>query len=151
MLWSQTVSPHGDRAVDAGCLSNLKQISTGIALYSADVDDRLPLRDQWMDDLRPYVKSEALYVCPIVKEEKRQGYGYSFYSAMEARVVSRIKHPGEVPLLYDSVNFSRNASDLLTSFPSPGRHKGLNTIAFVDTHAKRVKTSSEEYLNSNER
>jgi prepilin-type processing-associated H-X9-DG protein len=129
---------HGERAVDAGCLSNLKQVALGAALYCAESDDRLPLRDRWMDDLGPYVKDKTLYVCPIVRKEEREGYGYSYNSYLHGRAASKVNDAAKVPILYDSINYARNASDPLNSFPKPGRHKGRNTVAFVDTHAKRV-------------
>lgn len=42
-------------------------------------------------------------------------------------------------MIYDSINYGRNASDPKTSLPKPGRHKGVNVIAFADGHARAVK------------
>lgn len=72
-------------AKSATCLSNLKQLGTGEALYSADYDDmwipsykywdtreqrtalgKPPSRIYWWDDLeQPYLKSYELTICPV--------------------------------------------------------------------------------------
>ena len=42
------------------------------------------------------------------------------------------------PMIYDSINYARNASDPLLSLPNPGRHEGYNVIGYADGHAKHV-------------
>jgi prepilin-type N-terminal cleavage/methylation domain-containing protein/prepilin-type processing-associated H-X9-DG protein len=69
-----------DKARSASCLSNLKQIGTGIMMYAQDYDEKMPfnyqyhwdaagnqipnLLDWWQDLCRPYVKNETVYSCP---------------------------------------------------------------------------------------
>lgn len=65
-----------DRARQGVCVSNLKQIATGMQLYSADYDHLFPLvlgwdggdkpafPNTWMGSLQPYVKSACVFIDP---------------------------------------------------------------------------------------
>jgi prepilin-type N-terminal cleavage/methylation domain-containing protein len=56
----------------ATCQSNLKQIQLAFMLYAGEWDDTLPItadfcsgkQPQMKDILRPYLKSDAIFVCP---------------------------------------------------------------------------------------
>ena len=126
--------PSGYPTVKAAvCLSNVKQSALGLLQYTADADDRFPPRDHWMDATLPYVKSEDVWHCPSVP---KGAYGYAFNAALSR--AKPPKDPAKTPLVYDSVSPIRNASDLVTSLPKPGRHGGKNSVAHADGHAKRV-------------
>jgi prepilin-type N-terminal cleavage/methylation domain-containing protein/prepilin-type processing-associated H-X9-DG protein len=63
-----------EKARQATCISNLKQLGLGINMYAQDYDEILPYgynysADRtvlwwWQDNIRPYVKNEAIYTCP---------------------------------------------------------------------------------------
>jgi len=63
-----------EKARQASCISNLKQLGLGITMYAQDYDECLPYGYNyaadgktwwwWQDSIRPYVKSEAVYTCP---------------------------------------------------------------------------------------
>jgi prepilin-type N-terminal cleavage/methylation domain-containing protein/prepilin-type processing-associated H-X9-DG protein len=70
-----------EKARSASCLSNLKQIGTGVMMYAQDYDEKMPFNyqyhwsapgvetnprqlDWWQDLCRPYVKNETVYSCP---------------------------------------------------------------------------------------
>jgi len=63
-----------DKARQATCLSNLKQLGLGVLMYAQDYDEILPYGYNysadgttlwwWQDSIRPYVKNEAIYTCP---------------------------------------------------------------------------------------
>ena len=130
----------GIRAPDSTCLWNVKQSSLGLVMYAADENDRLPLRDRWMDATLPYVKQEGIWHCPLVPKGV---YGYAYNGVLSGTKQTLFDAPGSVPMVYDSVNPIRNASDLCASLPLPGRHGrkeggGSNTVGFVDGHAKSV-------------
>lgn len=130
----------GIRAPTSICLSNVKQSSLGLVMYAADENDRLPLRDRWMDATLPYVKQETIWHCPLVPKGV---YGYAYNGALSGVKQMTFDAGGSVPMVYDSVNPIRNASDPLASLPLPGRHGrkeggGSNTVGFVDGHAKSV-------------
>ncbi len=124
------------------CLSNVKQISTALIIYASDVNDRFPPRDTWMDASYPYTKTETIWHCPSVPKNV---YGYAFNGALSRASQVKLLDPAGTPLVYDSVNPIRNASDLCASLPLPGRHRarndrgpGRNNVAYADGHAKGV-------------
>lgn len=124
------------------CLSNVKQSSLGLIMYADDENDRFPLRDLWMDATLPYVKREEIWHCPSVPKGV---YGYAFNGALTRIKVTKLDEPGAIPMIYDSVNPLRNASDLCASLPLPGRHgkndggeAGRNMVGFADGHAKAI-------------
>ena len=64
-----------ENARRASCISNLKQIGTGILMYIQDFDDRLPARimgkdsgqgetNSWRRILQPYLASTQVLACP---------------------------------------------------------------------------------------
>jgi prepilin-type N-terminal cleavage/methylation domain-containing protein/prepilin-type processing-associated H-X9-DG protein len=64
-----------ENARRASCQSNLKQIGLGIAQYTQDYDEKMPLSNystsnndptgpKYMDLVQPYIKSTQIFVCP---------------------------------------------------------------------------------------
>jgi prepilin-type N-terminal cleavage/methylation domain-containing protein/prepilin-type processing-associated H-X9-DG protein len=64
-----------EKARAASCLSNIKQLGLGIAMYTQDNDEFMPYNYEytwpgqkelyyWQDLCRPYVKNESVYTCP---------------------------------------------------------------------------------------
>src|SRR5436309_4989834 len=64
-----------EKARQASCLSNTKQLGTGIMMYTQDYDEympygymyNLPQQSQlwyWQDLVQPYIKNYGVYVCP---------------------------------------------------------------------------------------
>ncbi len=68
-----------EKARQAGCLSNIKQLGLAVTMYAQDYDESLPMwhwlrRDQpqpmiWYHALKPYVKNRAVYICPSDKRK----------------------------------------------------------------------------------
>lgn len=113
------------------CLSMVKQASLALILYQNDADDRFPRRDFWIDAAYPYARSWALFHCPTAAGS----WGYAFNGALD-----RARTPGRaeaVPMVYDSVNPAKNASDLVASLPAVPRHV-RNSVDYADGHAKSV-------------
>lgn len=70
-----------ENARRSSCSSNLKQIGLGMMQYTQDYDERLPLNDNgpqwangqamcWIDMIRPYIKSDQVYICPSADAAK---------------------------------------------------------------------------------
>jgi prepilin-type N-terminal cleavage/methylation domain-containing protein/prepilin-type processing-associated H-X9-DG protein len=62
-----------EKAKQASCLSNLKQLSLAVLMYCGDYDDVFPKAGDWgvsqneyhlWDMLAPYVKNDAIWACP---------------------------------------------------------------------------------------
>lgn len=102
-------------------------------MYATDYDDRMPPRDHWLDLVTSRPEFHEMDHCPLVSGPGLVGY------AMNAGVkTANDPSPESTPLVYDSVNLARNAADLVTSLPLPGRHGGVNVIGYLDGHAKGV-------------
>jgi prepilin-type N-terminal cleavage/methylation domain-containing protein/prepilin-type processing-associated H-X9-DG protein len=76
-----------EKARQSMCVSNMKQIGTGLMMYQQDYDETYPFGYQyfgtydaqgnctatnqllvwWQDLLRPYVRNEAVYTCPSAR------------------------------------------------------------------------------------
>jgi prepilin-type N-terminal cleavage/methylation domain-containing protein/prepilin-type processing-associated H-X9-DG protein len=66
-----------EKARQAACLSNTKQMSLGIMQYVNDYDETLPvqgdnaqLRGRWFFQIYPYVKNLDVFTCPNVPENR---------------------------------------------------------------------------------
>jgi prepilin-type N-terminal cleavage/methylation domain-containing protein len=90
-----------EKARQASCLSNVKQLSMGIMMYIQDNDEYMPYGyaytwpgqthlTYWHDHIRPYIKAEKLYQCP---------------SAASHTVVTGARRPPDAvnPLLLDYI------------------------------------------------
>lgn len=105
-------------------------------MYLADYDQRLPSRDAWMDSLDPYLSGSSQFRDPEITGE--QQFGYAFDSRLSTKNEALIADPSKQALAYDSINLGRNASDPFVSLPIPGRHKGVNSVVYMDGRAKRA-------------
>jgi prepilin-type processing-associated H-X9-DG protein len=122
---------HGTPANRVRCISNIKQLTLGTFMYAGDFDGKLPARDAWMDLSEPFLKSPEVEHCSLVADPNLYGYSRNAALLRDDEPQAETK-----PLIYDSVNLARNASDLVNSLPAEGRHQGYNNIAYLDGHAK---------------
>jgi prepilin-type N-terminal cleavage/methylation domain-containing protein/prepilin-type processing-associated H-X9-DG protein len=59
-----------EKARQTQCVSNIKQLGTGIAMYVQDYDELMPLflipspRSTWGGQIQPYIKNWEMYRCP---------------------------------------------------------------------------------------
>src|SRR5690349_1645535 len=69
-----------------GVVSNLKQVGLALVMYAGDYDERLPLKDTWMDATFPYCKSWSTYVDPAFAESPPSRpigrYGFAFFGPL---------------------------------------------------------------------
>ena len=112
-------------------VENAKRLAYGLIQYQSDHDDRYPDRDGWRDSIEPYVLSKTVMADHSVP---KGASGYAFNGSLSRAKMP--KAPAEVPMVYDSVNPIRNASDLVTSLPNPGRHGGRDYMGYADGHVK---------------
>ena len=87
------------KARQAACISNQKQILLAFKMYCEDFDEMLPLgeyvpvngenglflqgRQQWYDEVFPYVRNSELYRCPEIRR-LQPGYGMNTVASGEA-------------------------------------------------------------------
>jgi prepilin-type processing-associated H-X9-DG protein len=118
------------------CQSNLKQLATGFSMYQQDYDGRFPPCAVWSGILQPYTKDEALLRCP--KDPKR--WSYALNSNLDRALMSDIRNPERVALLFDSALHTPSACGLAKDADF-NRHNGGANWAFVDGHVRWLATA----------
>jgi prepilin-type processing-associated H-X9-DG protein len=136
------VSSRRPRPADRACFVQLKQLAVGTIMYVDDNVDRFPLADRWMDDLSPYIKDASMYRCPLV--EPKAGHGYAMNRFLAGVESKKLAKPAEMHLVYDSKGLEKNLTEYLPMMPIPGRHRGVNNVAFADGHAKAFSAKLED-------
>ncbi len=127
------------------CQSNLKQIGLGMSQYARDYDEQFPRAENWMEELRPYVRgfgpnheSDAVvgarYLCPTTN-----GY-YALNVYYDRLSMIQDKSPTSSPLVFDFVNGRLNQSDDGRNWPISPIHTTLqttgNNVLFGDGHVE---------------
>jgi prepilin-type processing-associated H-X9-DG protein len=141
ILWPSWSTSGRPTAKQMACLSNLKQLGLSAMMYQSDYGDRLFDRDRWMDLSAPYQKNDTLNHCPNLPKDHPEQYGYAFNSWLALRVNSDLKASEKIPMIYDSINLARSASDPFTSLPEWTVHDedDRRNVAFADCHARFVR------------
>lgn len=132
-LFFENQRPHGGLRTES-CLSNIKQISLSLLLYTADYDDKLPPFDNWND----FAGERRALFCPSA--ENRDLPSYALNSKLGGVSLNDIKTPDKFELLFDSVP-GKNRVGGLELLPSKPRHKGGDDIGYVDGHVKWCRRS----------
>jgi len=140
------------KARQTSCLSNLKQLGLGYAMYSQDYDERFPSAYAgpagWIGaidpvtyqvdikggGLYPYVKNEGIFVCPSGRSTINVSYEQN--ALLNGSPLSWLQVPADTIL-------SQEAQDLIT-YTGAGdintlnatKHVGGSQFLFGDGHAK---------------
>jgi hypothetical protein len=105
------------------CLSNAKQLSTGMIMYTQDYDMIMPptrSQPKFQNVVMPYIKNKSIFLCPASKTP------FVINPAISGKNMKTVKSPASTWMLHD-----------------PKAHAdGMWSIAFVDGHAKRAKTAT---------
>ncbi len=100
------------------CYDNMRELTLAFLEYQLDHEGRLPRKDNWVDEIYPYVGDWQVFKCPAVRSEGRCSY------AMNARLSGVV--PGDedsyVVLLYETTDTGFTPSGNGEHIPSPGRH-----------------------------
>ena len=144
-----------EKARQASCLSNLKQLILGGLMYSQDYDEMVPAQTMsastegypmWYDLFAPYLKNEQLRKCPSAVGNAL-GYGWHVQIPKTGWALGAIPKPSETILCCD-VNSSRGfwragigscpSGDCVNGQFEP-RHNDVGNCAFADGHVKALK------------
>lgn len=118
-----------EKARQAKCYSNLREMGSGMMQYCQDFDECMPLAYNWTNAVFPYVKNEGIYQCPS-REGLKIGYTYNRY--LNGIRLEQI--PFETVCLFESNLGGSNTSDYGESWIEGGVHSGGNFVSFVDGH-----------------
>ena len=127
---SLSATDHGT----VGSMSNLKQLALGIIQYTNDHDEKLPDADKWVDEIMPYVKTEAIFRDPSAPAGEKWSYAYN--RNLSGVSLAKLDSPASTVMLFESKMGVKNANDTGESIPMPGRHQGGTDYAQSDGHVE---------------
>jgi prepilin-type N-terminal cleavage/methylation domain-containing protein/prepilin-type processing-associated H-X9-DG protein len=160
-----------EKARQASCQSNLKQIALAVLMYSSDYDELLPINtwqpasgaglDVWRqcqtagDRSYPYVKNQQLFQCPSAAKQApcstQAAAGnpfpvlprcsYGYSNYVCGQPQAFIAAPAELILAMDAANWWLDGWENAPRFCH--RHSEQGNIAFADGHVKSRKSRSE--------
>jgi prepilin-type N-terminal cleavage/methylation domain-containing protein/prepilin-type processing-associated H-X9-DG protein len=152
-----------EKARQASCMSNLKQIALGELMYAQDYDERLscecyhnpdtaPFLYQhcWRQMVDPYIKNDQVQMCPS-NSNNGPSYGYNCKNCSNAKMAS-IQRPSETMMFIDDTGAEHikpfgpdgtvpcgngccgNIRDAV--WLGAARHNDGSNMAYVDGHVK---------------
>ena len=110
-----------ENARRSSCQSNLKQIGLAVLQFSQDHNETYPVGTtmaEWKPQLMPYLKSEALFVCP---SHTGAGESYKVNPALSGLSMAAIENISGTPMISES---------------EPELHLEGSNVAFTDGHVK---------------
>ncbi|MEN6345241.1 MAG: DUF1559 domain-containing protein [Armatimonadia bacterium] len=158
-----------EKARQASCQSNLKQIGLAFAMYVQDYDERFPRgatyvapatildplnQGEWFLELAPYIKNTQVYNCPsavrtgfssggLTDTSLGFGVGYTRNQFIDTDPIANIEYPAACILLTEGTNnYFRiycKASEGGNYAYNWDRHNEGCNYLFVDGHVKWVK------------
>jgi prepilin-type N-terminal cleavage/methylation domain-containing protein/prepilin-type processing-associated H-X9-DG protein len=103
-----------EKARQASCLSNVKNLASAILMYAQDYDERLPLGSytlptgsklRWAGQIQPYAKNLQIFTCPSARQftyggigGPTGGYGYNGCFLGGYSVAEIVKPPDTIML-----------------------------------------------------
>jgi prepilin-type processing-associated H-X9-DG protein len=131
-------SSSGPPRLRSVCLSNVKQMTLGILLYSNDNSDAAPSASRWMDQDAGYTKSGDIYRCPYFQERSASSYGYAMRTKLGGVDLDALKNANKEPICFDTELTGRNAHTNQLLIPLFTRHSN-QSVGFADGHAKSIR------------
>ncbi|NLO06332.1 MAG: prepilin-type N-terminal cleavage/methylation domain-containing protein [candidate division WS1 bacterium] len=123
-----------EKARQSACLSNVKQISLAILMYSQDYDERLPMRYDsssprvgLMQATQPYIANQNVHDCPSASHNSvvtsyggHRSYGYhaGVFPTNSGTKMALILRPAEIVMMGDVCHDRNNNCTL--NYPTSG-------------------------------
>ncbi|MCM8802663.1 MAG: DUF1559 domain-containing protein [Candidatus Omnitrophica bacterium] len=152
-----------EKARQATCINNLKQIGQAFLMYVQDNDEYMPTTfysvtprgPYWTDLLLPYHKNKKVYLCPSVRKPSMWfGYGCTYgyncylgYSVVDGPVshrafkqISMVADPTQTIGVIESINPWAYPWDFNANYSIPEkRHGDFLNVLWVDGHVNSHK------------
>ena len=103
---------------ETACLSNLKQMSLALTMYTQDYDERLPPMQSMAGTqkcIEPYIRNRQVFNCPATTKP------YKINTALSGKLLAVIAEPSKAVTFYDALPHQD------TQF----------SVAYLDGHVKR--------------
>ncbi|MBS1728647.1 MAG: hypothetical protein JST51_18165 [Armatimonadetes bacterium] len=149
----------------SACMSHLKQISLGQAMYSADNDDRfspyytfdsVDEQSQFIESIDPYTKNRSIFVCPQSELNRREHREIVPLEGLPGKLsyIHCLSFMGQIPKFSDgnrvfdtktvaspaTVPWMREVmatrGNNASSSPYSSAHGAAFVVAFLDCHVK---------------
>jgi prepilin-type N-terminal cleavage/methylation domain-containing protein/prepilin-type processing-associated H-X9-DG protein len=146
-----------EKARQARCTSNLRQIGLAMSMYVSDYDDVYPegafsmTNGPWWDDvLVPYMHNAQILICPSHQRPAGYKWSYGLNWDLLGRFTGGVSDPSSTVLSGDVVGGSCVISYPSNPHPSASmwqpapRHNGLAVFVFCDGHCKSLKPEATE-------
>jgi prepilin-type processing-associated H-X9-DG protein len=160
-----------EKARQTSCLSNVKQITLGVQMYTQDYDETLPRARFWYSGsgspylytraIRPYVKNEQIFLCPsddnaVYVEgwgsnphRSDLSYGYNWDNQNSNAKLSSVDYQAQTMLLADCNGYMFNPAGTPlvsenTDYTIDPLHNEQANIGFVDGHSKSLAANAIE-------
>ena len=129
-----------EKARTSACMSNLKQVSLAMLMYSQDYDETMPPNDRWPEGLQPYLHNNQLFVCPSDESPHATGVegwplSYTFSERLDGTNLMNILRPAEEVAIFDGSVLSGGREDV------EFRHEGEAVVGFTDGHVSAIPRS----------
>ena len=132
-------------AQKANCLSNIKQLSVAMQMYTSDWDDAYPMAENWNDALAKYTRPRdsaslfgaKIWTCPAAKSSEPT---YALNGMLAGISAGKVSFASETVGIYESVP-GRNQAGEAELLPNPPRHSEGNNIGFADGHVTWMEAS----------
>jgi prepilin-type processing-associated H-X9-DG protein len=114
-----------EKAQEAACLANLRQLSVACMMYATDHDNMLPAK---LSELRPeYVAGTDVFICPVHRTGKA------------AKVVVDVDRDSDYELKLPGQKLSevKDPARTIMLLEKQPNHRGGRAAAFVDGHVER--------------
>jgi len=119
------------------CINNVKQLAVSMAQYEADYDDHLPPKENWSEELHPYLRNDQALHCPS------GDIGVDYYALnahLDRRKYGDMWAPAATVQFFDArVGLNAFGGQNIVVY----RHgeKTMATIGFADGHVKALTES----------
>jgi prepilin-type processing-associated H-X9-DG protein len=122
-----------ERAHEATCMNNMKQLAAAMMMYAQDWDGKLPPANRWRDAIKAYVKNDGVFRCPS-DPDKTHLCSYAMNRRLSGQPINRFRNPGSIVLLFESVDTAENPNSFGEGLVL--RHNGKGCFAFLDGHVE---------------
>lgn len=126
-------APRGHRRSD---LAYVKVLAFGLLMYASDWDERSPPAEGWFDRLNGVLGGYSYVARCAGLSEEQEGFGHALARGMPGTRLDTLEQLASTPLVFDSIDLSRNAVSFPSQMPDPGRNDGKNAIAYADGSAR---------------
>ncbi len=127
-----------EKAMQASCLSNVKELCQGIISYANDYDMVLP-GEKWADDIQPYIRGTEILACPARPETK---VGYVFNKALLKQLLNQLTNPSNTIMVFEAQMKGGATVGTADDVPPEGVHDGGICVGFADGHCMWMDVNS---------